>query len=89
MEGAGEAPEGSSSGWATMHGTLRIPYLLDTEATSSKIPETMLSQLTTLVPTTQPETLDQPIQIVQADGSKYLVNRVVRVGTMLETEAGP
>ena len=47
-EGAGQAPEGSC-GWATMHGIFRMPYLLDTGATSSIIPEVMLCQLTTLV----------------------------------------
>ena len=35
------------------------------------------------------ETLEQPIRIVQVDGSTILVNRIANVDTVLETEAGP
>ena len=56
-----------------MQGTTRLPYLLDTEATSSIIPEAVFDKLTAQVQMTL-ETLDQPIRIVQADGSTILVN---------------
>ena len=69
-ETAGEAP-GGSSGWATAHGTLRVPVLLDTGATRSIVPESVFKQLQDKEQLTL-TTLQQPIRIVQADGSAIL-----------------
>ena len=85
-ETAGEAPEGSS-GWATAHGTLRVPYLLDTGATSSIVPEAVFNQLQDKKQLTL-TTLQQPIRIVQADGSAILVDRIANISTILETVVG-
>ena len=49
----------------------------------------MLRKLAAHGPALKQETLDQPIQIIQADGFRILVGRVAHVDTFLETEAGP
>ena len=87
-KGDGEVPEGSS-GWATVKGATRLPYLLDTEATSSIIPETVFNILQARAQVELETLVEQPIRIVQVDGSAILVNRIAKVDTVLETEAGP
>ncbi len=85
--GDGEAPEGSS-GWATVNGVTRLPYLLDTGATSSIIPEKVYEKLRAET-TVDVEELTSPIRIIQVDGSEVTVDRVAHVDAVLETEAGP
>ena len=88
-EGTAEAPAGSS-GWATINGKTREPYILDSGVTSIVIPGEMLRNLSEHGPAFKQEGLDQPIQIIQADGSwRILVDRVAYIDTTLTTEAGP
>ena len=83
----GAAPEGSS-GWATIEGAARLPYLLDTGATNSILPEKAFKRLREDTQV-ELETLTTPIQIIQVDGSTVQVDRIVHADITLETAAGP